>query len=201
MQKNIFYLVVAFILSFSFTAVQAQESDKKAYIGISGIVGVEVYDEYSNASFEAEGTGWLITYGYQFTDMVGAEFSYGQFSDDEANFILDEDAYDDVEAGDYVSNLEISVMEMSLLARIPSPSQVSPFLRFGYSDADFQLWADFNERSLATRSEGSLFVGAGVDLSIEASDAIDAAIRFEYNKAGYDGLVIERLQIGTIIRF
>ena len=182
MEKRIFYFVIAFIMSLGFTAAQAQNMgmmDKKSYVGVSAIISGEVDYAVSGAKNDEFNSGWLLSYGYQFTDMFAGELAYGRLSD------LDD--------GDYQYKSELDVIEVSVLARMPG-QLASPFVRLGYSDADLTLTIDGVS---ASGSESDFLLGVGVDFNIGDS----GAIRLEYNQADYDGDDIERLQLGTIIRF
>ena len=182
MEKRIFYFVIAFIMSLGFTAAQAQNMgmmDKKSYVGISAIVSGELDYAASNLKKDEFNSGWLLSYGYQFTDMFAGELAYGKISD------LDD--------GFYQYNSELEVIEVSVLARMPGQI-ASPFVRLGYSDAD--LTVSLGDSS-PSNSESDFLIGVGVDFNIGES----GAIRLEYNQADYDGDELERLQLGTIIRF
>ena len=188
MEKRIFYFVIAFIMSLGFTAAQAQNMgmmDKKSYAGVSAIVSGEF-----KGGLEAN-SGWLLNYGYQFTDMFSSELAYGRVYD-----VKDDEG--DTE--------EIELIEVSVLARMPGQT-ASPFIRLGYSDIDLSESnvAELNASgeietpaSSFSRSESDFLIGVGVDFNIGDS----GAIRLEYNQADYgDGLELDRVQLGTIIRF
>ena len=186
MEKRIFYFVIAFIMSLGFTTAQAQNS----YVGLSAIVSGEMSFDDNAIPDDEYNSGWLLNYGYQFTDMFSSELAYGRLSD--------------VEDGLYRFKSELEVMEVSVLARMPGQI-ASPFIRLGYSDADFSgsdndatnaagevVGASFNY------SESDFLIGVGVDFNIGDS----GAIRLEYNQADYgDDFELERVQLGTIIRF
>ena len=108
MPKYIFYFVIAFMMSFSFATLQAEEDNTKGYIGIS-VTDVEF------GSGVVSDTGWSLTYGVQLADVWALETAYARIID--------------VEAGG--AKLEISALDISVLVR--APSQVSPFLRLGHS--------------------------------------------------------------------
>ena len=116
MKKRMLYFVIAFITSFGFTAVQAQaqDMDKKAYIGISAID--VTFDRY-----DISVTGWGLNWGYQFTDILGVEGFYGRVDNAKIAGI----------------DFDAAVLDTSLLVRMPS--QASPFIRFGVSTGDTTL--------------------------------------------------------------
>ena len=188
MEKRIFYFVIAFIMSLGFTAAQAQNMgmmDKKSYAGVSAIVSGEFEGDLEYNS------GWLLNYGYQFTDMFAGEIAYGK---------LQESKVTGAEA-------KGELIEVSVLARMPGQI-ASPFLRLGYSDLDLSLSGsvailDANgaldaESFSNNDSESDFLIGVGVDFNIGES----GAIRLEYNQADYgDGIELDRVQLGTIIRF
>ena len=182
-QKFIFHFTLAFIIYFGFaslyTQMQAQEMNKKSYIGLSGVLDKEWTIKGDNSASEFN-SGWLATYGYQFSDIFSGEIAYGKTIDAEIG----------------KSKLEADVMEISLLARLPY--RISPFLRVGWSEAE--LTASF-ENETGSVSENSLLTGGGIDFYLVKN----AGIRLEVNIAEYDlyghKVESERGQLGIIIRF
>ena len=83
-QKFIFHFTLAFIIYFGFaslyTQMQAQEMNKKSYIGLSGVLDKEWTIKGDNSASEFN-SGWLATYGYQFSDIFSGEIAYGKTID------------------------------------------------------------------------------------------------------------------------
>ena len=192
MEKRIFYFVIAFIMSLGFTAAQAQNMgmmDKKSYVGLTAIVSGEFDSDYEANS------GWLLNYGYQFTDMFSGELAYGKADDAKRPGTPAVPTVPAANGNPEIpgtlavpeTSTEIELIELSVLARMPGQI-ASPFLRLGYSDIDIS----------GGSSESDFLIGVGADFNIGES----AAIRLEYNQADYgDGLELDRIQLGTIIRF
>ena len=156
-----------------------------------------------------ENAGWLLNYGYQFTDMFSGELAYGKVYDTKTPGTPARAAVPEVPASgenpaipavpaedaEPSESAEGELIELSVLARMPGQT-FSPFVRLGYSDIDLSA-TDSDDRS---GSESDFLIGVGVDFTISES----AAIRLEYNQADYGGKLkaeFERIQLGTIIRF
>ena len=193
-QKFIFYFTFALIIYVAYsplhTQVQAQEGDRKPYIGVAAIIGgvlsssiAEQAPDEQDVSEDSYNSGRLLTFGYQFNRVLGGEIAHGK--------TIDADISEDG------GKLRSEALEISLLLRVPQPI-ISPFLRVGWSEVD--LTASRGEQILSEANDAFL-MGGGVDFFLVKN----LGIRLEISVAEYDffhyKIEAERGQLGMIIRY
>ncbi len=171
---------LAFILGLGVATAQAASMTGESYVGVSAVLDSELEEDGSDLSLEY-GSGWTLTYGYNFADNISGEVNYTTIEDVT------------VTEGSASETLEMDTWDVSALIRRDFGSN-SGFIRLGYGDAEVTVETG---GITASGSESGYIYGVGIDFGVTEK----GAVRLEYNTAEYDDLEIDRLQLGTIIKF